>query len=1834
MIRLAEAIAQEVSSTIVTQLRNLNSQQAELRAVFNGPPQEFLTEVYELLAARGGLRARLADDIEVLVPVLLLQEKALAGWINPPIGQSGQCDHNHLLTLRNSPNCPRFIVLSAPGNQSNLSQTSTWFYCGLAAQNQAANTPIENWLQDEFIENLIAKGVERISNGEKDWVESAKVLAAESIKSADAADESDGLRMAAWSTISRVWSINNVDQLHAQSLSLALGFPPPSDNSLLANYQLKVLRKLADQLEDGFTLAIEQFKEEAQDDEERAALDVLLSQLLVRCPTSTAITQSLSLFYGPYTGNEIGDAPSWWMLLTVERWLSLLEQASTSPETLEVKCSNSLTPVGAGIGPIVSSTVQLEIRIPGHAGQAVMPIQISRDSGSVANRKTWNIDVDASILWEDPEPPPHKRAIKYTITSDKLTSANVPVISMATFAPGLLACGRDSRKATPPKPPKSSSSGISLESSLTLRSEGRQYLTVFVSPEVSIESVAIGTDNATAGLEQDEAAVARISDVEYGLEVKASSDKTYDLSFRRENSPKAQKLRIYLNCDDVQAEQCSSEFERLVLLNRSRRGQQVSSLVHVNATLRSSDLQSWILSKDASFFPLVFGPDYAENWRLRNWESLEDTIISRGRFLSDPRPAFSEMRPPDAFIDARRKIAKRIIDSESSLIEAAPLGLWLSNESDSFSETLEAYLRAYTDWLTQTPEIAAWCDVSIITGFEGDRKTLVIEPDAILLSPLHPVRIAWQACAQKTLWESYQKKPCPAASILDPRCVPDSLTLPIRRASGEVRETVFFSLECNSDYWSVLWNSSRADSIGSSIDRTPFDAEFGILIGGLASSFSTSQVNRSMNDISELLAAKPVLNVSVTSAASLNNSTNQGLVEWSRSQFSAASENGDLVRRVGRRFLRVLDQRSDEHRPTEAEISNLAEDTDNSVNWYATTSVAEHQPDLTIVAQLETSSMSAERSALASALSPGGLFRTRIRQQLKAGSGAFLSESRVAMTPSLGNDDLLARTASAIAHLENIGQLRHSYVFAPSVHTLRQSLATSRYVAVSSSAIDPACFLGGWLENETYLWDYDLPSYSSRAGDSSGYYLLAKITDLDRETLRNVVRRLPDCDNLTQDTVDNLILEVARRGIPTVRGLSSGDSGAVGDLGLFVAARLMQDEFRLSGSPSSLFPVWKEDDSSCVINLLIPIDPFQNYLDDFSKVLNKQRHRPDLLLVSLRIENQKVTGKLVPIEVKYRSSAEQMSVSESLMALAQTKSFGDLMKSLDDLASQDDMLLWRLARTHLQLSFIDYGFRVYSQQEAVMFRGTEWAERQATVMKQIMEGHTILECDLQGRLITIDGSSDSAPRDIDGDGFFETISLSQADAGKIVGSDPSSIYDAIKMRLNDWGAAPIGSPGPKLVIGAGETRKPEGQPPVKSQSSTASRPIESTNEPPLHVIVDLKTQGAETAEGAEPDQDAKMIEIQSQGIRIEVGYPLDAFNPQLRSLNISDTNLNQMNLGVVGDLGTGKTQLLKSVVYQITRQAEQNRGVQPNILILDYKRDYSSEQFVKATNARVIKPQNLRLNLFDLSQASDSMTPWLDRFNFFADVLDKVYSNIGPVQRQLLKGAVRSVYQRRTDPTPPTIYDVHAAYQLATNGRADSISAIIEEMVDRELFSPDASGASTREFLRGVVVISLDALGQDDRAKNLLVAIMLNLFYDNMLRIEKRPFYGENPQKRVIDSFLLVDEADNIMQYEFDVLRKILLQGREFGVGVILASQYLSHFKARSTDYREMLLTWLVHKVPNVLAPELSALGMTGNQTQSAERIKALGLHECLYKTFNVSGEFLRGVPFYRLMAK
>ncbi len=85
---------------------------------------------------------------------------------------------------------------------------------------------------------------------------------------------------------------------------------------------------------------------------------------------------------------------------------------------------------------------------------------------------------------------------------------------------------------------------------------------------------------------------------------------------------------------------------------------------------------------------------------------------------------------------------------------------------------------------------------------------------------------------------------------------------------------------------------------------------------------------------------------------------------------------------------------------------------------------------------------------------------------------------------------------------------------------------------------------------------------------------------------------------------------------------------------------------------------------------------------------------------------------------------------------------------------------------------------------------------------------------------------------------------------------------------------------------------------------------------------------------------------------------------------------------------------------------------------------------------------------------------------------------------------------------------------------------------------------------------------------------------------------------------------------------------------MILASQYLRHFKVNGTDYRDPLLTWFIHKVPNVTPAELGARGFTADVGELAERVKSLPNHHCLFKSHNSAGQVIRGMPFYELVAQ
>lgn len=1124
---LVSQIAKAVRERTANKVRSLPGVGSELRTVFHGPPIEILRPVFDELIKDGGVKVEMENDQHVVVPILLHSESATA---SPPVGHSGICAGVHLNDFRNQPACPRFVALLAPGNHPNLALTmetaSDSF--GLDVRSNSGNATIEDWWNDDFVQSMVDGALDRSAISKETDREQARQMIQKAVHAADEAERHNVSRVGAWRVLTRIYCIPGSTKVCAP-LSHACGFPPTEDGELATKDQDEVLQQLATHLEEnGITKGLDELKEDASEDDIEA-LDAFAAHLHSICDIPTTFARAASYFYSPNRGDDLKDPPKWWKHLTLERWIELLEEERRPEGALKIECTNSVFPPFRGGHSVVHGGVELLVTAP-ETQEGVVEATLTRLVSGRAHTCTWELSIRQQVTQGDAALPPHKTPARYTVEAQDLKQASIKVISLQNWEPGLFVFCRNARKITPPKQPTQKKGGADFECSLSLEGSGRHYIDIYTRPSVQLGDLAERHEDSATEPETRNTQVAKVDETTWGFEAETTGECHYDLTVQREGG-EWQTIRIYLTCDEVSPEGCKTEFERLIKLNRQQENGRATTDVQLDRNVRCADLQTWLLSKEQvgqSFYPLVVSTDYASAWRPPNWASRPETVISAGKFLHDPRPSIADFRPPATFVETRKWLADRLRGTdENGLIEAARLGEWLTAD-EQFADKIHTYLQSYFDWLDADPNVAPWVDLIAFCGLEQDRTTLRQDPDAIILNPLHPIRLAWQAVAQKALFMAYKRnQPCPAAGILDPDSVPDILSLPLFTASGSVTQQAFLAVECSSDYWSILWNGKRIDTLPKLADLPPFDDEFGVRIGGIASGFSLSQVRRALDDVSEMLSAKPVINVMISSSSGQTNACNEGINAWCKERLGA-TEN-DTLSALGPRLLQILDLRDEKARPEDAEISNLAEDTSNAVRWFAGDQ-STCAPDLGIIAQLETSNAREDRVEVGSPLGWGALLRHRVRRQLPAADGAFLSESRVGVARPPGGDALADKLVSALAKLENLSDSKLGFSFAPSVHAIQHALNRADFVAVSSSAVDPACFLGNWLPG--YLWDYDLPSYSHRSGDTNGYYLISRIKETDRDVLKATLAKLPDGGKMAETNVDSVILEVARRGIP------------------------------------------------------------------------------------------------------------------------------------------------------------------------------------------------------------------------------------------------------------------------------------------------------------------------------------------------------------------------------------------------------------------------------------------------------------------------------------------------------------------------------------------------------------------------------------------------------------------------------------------------------------------------------------------------------------------------------
>lgn len=357
------------------------------------------------------------------------------------------------------------------------------------------------------------------------------------------------------------------------------------------------------------------------------------------------------------------------------------------------------------------------------------------------------------------------------------------------------------------------------------------------------------------------------------------------------------------------------------------------------------------------------------------------------------------------------------------------------------------------------------------------------------------------------------------------------------------------------------------------------------------------------------------------------------------------------------------------------------------------------------------------------------------------------------------------------------------------------------------------------------------------------------------------------------------------------------------------------------------------------------------------------------------------------------------------------------------------------------------------------------------------------------------------------------------------------------------------------------------------------------------------------------------------------------------------TKVFHTNTGIIGTMGTGKTQFTKSLITQLYRQQKNNFNGNPlGILIFDYKGDYNNtkKDFVEATNAKVLKLHRLPFNPLSIFETKEykPLLP-VHTANTFKDTLARAF-RLGPKQQTVLYTCMMQAYEKmgifpnepetwqRSAPTFEMVYDIYDKNESVVKN--DSLAAVMQKINAFQLFEPKPySTASLFDILEGVVVIDLS--GYDPDLQSLIVAITLDQFYSQMHAAGSSATDGT---LRQLTKFILVDEADNFMKEEFPSLKKIMKEGREFGVGTILSTQFLDHFVAGEDNYSKYILTWIVHNVADLKKNDVEFVFKTKANSEETnaiyQNIKGLDRFNSAVKIGNESVRYIKEKPFFELV--
>lgn len=1028
------------------------------------------------------------------------------------------------------------------------------------------------------------------------------------------------------------------------------------------------------------------------------SISAMFSYLRVAAGSGGAFSRSPSLFFRLNPAVE-----PWWNDLTNEVLDDLLTATDAPmPRARVVLEVETMVPPAQDEPCVVTDEVKLIVLEKTRTGR--QPVE----AASVFRRcpeenRQWT-DVEEGRVVDD-EVPEHSRPITYQAAVSGHLDARVRVIALNKFA-----ChghAHVNAALRNPAPARRSRGSAPYEQLVVVRQSGIHHITVLVSDDVA--KVAL-TESDT------EPKVSPVLNNKAEFTFHVERDTQTMISLLDSNNAKCGSWGLAFEVEEATRGVVHSQFDDLVLSHQEGERTRVVTA----RPCQARELESAAMEDDHGYRGLV------ACWRSEgtaagpvDWQSCRVGEIHVPEGI-DPRPLTARQEPPTAYLEARKRVVEYLSGYPDQYVCEIPLA---GPEPERLAGD---YLRAYAQWLRDAPDAASWVECIAVYAENSSApsavETVSDEPIVLLLTPLHPLRFAWHAHAQSLLKEGLEHK-CPLVGLLSPHHTPSITALPIWFGQQQPEWRSFLGVPCEDKHWAVMVNGTYfhhpllADAFAAL-------RRLGLAPQGVTGGMSVSQTKRALDDVAGILCAKAVLRIGLTGSPQERAGSVDGLLEWVEQGFrlveptveagvsSDEAESMTLSSPVNPVSIEVFDFRGASAHPSDAALANLSEDIDARIRWFHGVGRSVRPAmDLVVFDQVGTTTERLQESKWAgqtrSVLGRGGLFRVNIRAD--QGAGRLIAEARVGRQRHPGHDlaACLSETIQGYEELAMRGGATH-LEFSPNRQELEGWMQSARFLAASSSQIDPACFIRALGDRGDYLWDYDLPNSVGTDSGSAGYYLIAR----PRDSMKDAVSRSLTVIVDPPPPADAFLAEISKRGIPILKRLASGGARSKGEVGALLAVRLLQDAFRANSSGLRLPVV----EGNC-IHMLLAVDSYQAPLSSIRKAIVGEHpmKRPDLVIFAIQLREEGVKIKVTPLEVKFYTTIQNSVLTD---AVGQADSLAQTLKSL--WSDQPRNSLWDACGRALLARCLDECFRIYADPQLHQMEPRAWARIHEGVLEEVL----------------------------------------------------------------------------------------------------------------------------------------------------------------------------------------------------------------------------------------------------------------------------------------------------------------------------------------------------------------------------------------------------------------------------------------------------------------------------------------------------------------------------------